>query len=332
MLHNKTKSLLQKSRNLLAFSAGGDSTALFFLLLKHNITFDIAIVDYGIREQSKQEVAYAQKLAKEYNLRCHLYKAENITHNFEAQAREIRYSFFEELINTYHYENLLTAHHLGDRLEWFLMQLCKGAGCVELAGMQMIEKRKNYTLVRPLLHVDKEDLLAFLEQSNHHYFHDASNDNQRYTRNYFRHTFAQPLFKKYKKGIAKSFEYIDNDTQELIEPIDVLHYKEFAYFQVSSSSRSNLYAIDKYLKSLGHIITAQERKLLNSLEKGCVLGRKYIVTQTQNYIFIAPYLQTQTPLPKTFKEKMRKLKIDPKLRAYLFCNEDVVLLVSRLLA
>ncbi|NLN13488.1 MAG: tRNA lysidine(34) synthetase TilS, partial [Arcobacter skirrowii] len=41
---------IKSSKNLLAFSAGVDSTALFFLLLNSNIPFDIAIVDYNIRE------------------------------------------------------------------------------------------------------------------------------------------------------------------------------------------------------------------------------------------------------------------------------------------
>ena len=50
-------------KNLLAFSGGIDSTALFFMLLEQNIDFDMAIVDYGIRAQSKDEVAYAKELA-----------------------------------------------------------------------------------------------------------------------------------------------------------------------------------------------------------------------------------------------------------------------------
>ena len=55
------------------------------------------------------------------------YEAPKIEKNFESSAREIRYGFFEELIQKYGYENLITAHHLGDRFEWMLMQFCKGA-------------------------------------------------------------------------------------------------------------------------------------------------------------------------------------------------------------
>ncbi|MFK5937771.1 MAG: ATP-binding protein, partial [Sulfurimonas sp.] len=63
MLKKTTLETLASSKNLLAFSAGGDSTALLFLLLENNIAFDIAIVDYGLRLQSKEEVSYAQSLA-----------------------------------------------------------------------------------------------------------------------------------------------------------------------------------------------------------------------------------------------------------------------------
>ena len=162
MVEEKTLLKLRDKKNLLAFSGGADSTALFFLLLKHKIPFDIAIVNYAIREQSKAEVAYAQELAKTHNLKCHLHTAKIIEQNFEAKAREIRYNFFEDLIKKYGYENLLTAHHLGDRFEWMLMQFCKGAGCAEIAGMQKEQNRGFYTLMRPLLHLDKQELLAYL--------------------------------------------------------------------------------------------------------------------------------------------------------------------------
>ena len=122
MLENKTLLKLKGKKNLLAFSGGADSTALFFLLLKHNIKFDIAIVDYGIRKQSKEEVSYAKEISSSNSLTCYVYNAPKIKQNFEAKAREIRYGFFEELIEKYKYENLLTAHHLGDRFEWMLMK------------------------------------------------------------------------------------------------------------------------------------------------------------------------------------------------------------------
>jgi len=162
MLENFSLTNLRNKKNLLAFSAGVDSSALFFLLIKENITFDIAIVNYNVRDQSIDEIKYAKDLALIHNLKCHIYSAPIIEKNFESKAREIRYNFFEQLIKEYKYENLLTAHHLGDRFEWMLMQFCKGAGCAEIAGMTRISQRDNYTLIRPLLHLDKKELLVYL--------------------------------------------------------------------------------------------------------------------------------------------------------------------------
>lgn len=330
MLENRTLLSLKDKKNLLAFSGGADSTALFFLLLKHDIPFDIAIVDYNIREQSKDEVAYAKELAHTYNLTCHVYSAKSIKQNFEAKARKIRYDFFEELIKKDGYENLITAHHLGDRFEWMLMQFCKGAGCAEIAGMQVVQDRNFYTLIRPLLHLDKSELLAYLNADKKIYFEDDSNLDEDIKRNSFRHNYSLPLLEKYLGGIKKSFEYIDEDRDNLIQEIDIKRVNEFAYFKSSQNQRADIFAIDKYLKSKLYMLSASERELLKS-NKNLVVGRKFVLSQAGNYIFIAPYIIDSQPMSHDFKEKCRVLKIEPKLRPYLYQDSKAFLELKELL-
>ncbi len=329
MLKSKTKEELQTSKNLLAFSAGGDSTALLFLLLQNNISFDIAIIDYGIREQSKEEVAYAKALAKEYDFTCNVYQAQKITNNFEATARKIRYDFFESLIQKYHYDTLLTAHHLGDRFEWMLMQFCKGAGCVELAGMREKTQRNGYVLYRPLLHVTKQELLAYLHVNKIKYFEDASNLDEKYTRNIFRHNYTNPLLQKYAQGIKKSFAYMDADVENLIQDTSLKKINELACFKKTPTRRNDIYHIDKYLKSINHLMSGEEKKLLQ-IQGSAVIGRKYVVTMMADYILIAPYIQAKD-MPKKFKEKMRCLHVEPKLRGYLATDPEAVEFLSLLL-
>jgi tRNA(Ile)-lysidine synthase len=331
MLENRTLLKLKDKKNLLAFSGGADSTALFFLLLKHNIKFDIAIVNYNIREQSKEEVAYAKELAHAHNLTCHIFNAPRFENNFEAKAREIRYSFFEELIKKHGYENLITAHHLGDRFEWMLMQFCKGAGCAEIAGMQIEQERGFYTLIRPLLHLDKQELLSYVHANKNRYFEDESNLDEDIKRNYFRHNYSLPLLEKYLSGIKKSFEYIDEDRENLIEETEIKSINEFAYFKSSQNKRADIYTIDKYLKSKLYMPSAKERELLKS-ETTAVLGRKFVVNQDRGFIFIAPFVSIKIQMPHEFKEECRLLKITPKLRPFLYENEEVFLKVKELLA
>ncbi|QSZ42628.1 tRNA lysidine(34) synthetase TilS [Sulfurimonas aquatica] len=328
MLENSSLKLLKESKNLLAFSAGVDSTALLFLLLENNIKFDIAIVNYGVRLQSEDEVAYAQKLASKYNFKCHLLKAKKIDSNFEAKARNLRYDFFEELIKKHNYQNLLTAHHLGDRFEWMLMQFCKGAGCVEISGMKKLDKRQNYNLLRPLLHLDKQELLKYLEDNQLKYFLDESNLDESYKRNEFRHNYSTPLLHKYLSGIKKSFEYIDEDVKSLVKDIKIKSINDFNYFKSSGSKRSDILAIDRYLKSKLHLTTASEKELLKK-DKTVIISRRFVVNQEHGYVFIAPYIKAKE-LSKELKEKLRLLCIEPKLRGYLATDSEAVVLLSSL--
>ncbi len=321
MLKENTISHLRGEKNLLAFSGGVDSTALFFLLHDAKVDFDIVIVDYGLRLQSKEEVSYAKELANKYNCQLHIHQAPKITTNFEAQARKIRYDFFNILIKQHSYKNLLTAHHLGDRLEWMLMQFVKGAGCAELSSMKSIEKHNTFNLVRPLLEVDKQELQTYLDAKNIKYFIDESNANQDIKRNYFRHTYSEPLLQKYKDGIKKSFQYIDDDATALIQEVQIHKIQDFAYFK-SHNKRSDIYTIDKYLKSCNLMISAKERDLLK-IHNVLIVGRKYILNWHLDFVFIAPYDAKSVTMSHNFKEKMRLLKIEPKLRPYFFTSLDV---------
>ena len=330
MLPHSVAQNLQKSKNLLAFSGGGDSTALFFLLLEQEIPFDIAIVNYGVRKQSEAEVAYAKELAKRYNKLCFVKTAPKFESNFEAGARKIRYDFFEELIDTHNYDTLLMAHHLGDRLEWFLMQLCKGSGCLELAGMRMIERRDDYTLVRPLLERSKEELLEYLQNKDIRYFHDASNDDESFLRNRFRHRFAKPLLKEYASGIRRSFEYMDEDRALLEEECEVFKEGEMSCFYAPASQRAALRCIDIELKKRGYVLSASEKQELKS-GKNSTVGRKHLIVFHSQLVCITPYSDEKPTLSKKFKEECRKLAIEPKLRPFFYANPKAFKLFKNLI-
>ena len=321
MIKKDLLSFLSSQKNLLAFSAGGDSVALFFLLVENNIPFDIAIVDYGLRAQSKEEVAYAFALAKRYNKRCFVQNAPKIEQNFEANARAFRYEFFETLIQEHSYNVLLTAHHLGDRLEWFLMQLTKGAGVVEMLGMQEKEVRENYTLVRPLLDVTKEELVAFLEQKEIKYFEDETNYDEKYKRNYFRKHFATPLLEQYAEGIKRSFIYLQRDKEALLKEVDKKNIEDCFCFE-SHSLRNDLYHIDIFFKSK-RIILSKELKEELLEKKTTIVARKYIVVFYNGFVFITPYLQQNAVMPKKFKERCRVMQIEKLWRFYLYTHPKV---------
>jgi tRNA(Ile)-lysidine synthase len=314
MLKDSALKELQEKKNLLAFSAGVDSSALFFLLLDANIEFDIAIVDYNKRAQSKDEISYAKELAAKYKKSIHVKSIHVKSSNFEKAARDIRYEFFDNLMSDY--DNLIMAHHLGDKLEWFLLRFCKGSGCEALAGMQEIDKRKDYNLIRPLLHVDKSELLDYLHVKSIKYFIDESNKDEKYERNYFRHNFSDKLLKEYKSGILNSFEYMSEE----LKPLHVKHLKELSYFHSTDNITDSLH-VDKVLKQRGFLMSKSDRNAIKT-SLPHVVGRQYIVTKLNENIIIAPYLHVN--MDKEFKERCRVLKIEPKLRGYLYENQDII--------
>ena len=319
MLSKETLLPLQKGKNLLAFSAGVDSSALFFLLMKQNISFDLAIVNYKMRAQADEEVAHAQALAKQYNKQCFVLEKELPHKNFEAQARTLRYDFFKQRIAAHHYTQLITAHQLDDRLEWFLMQFTKGAGLHELTGMRSIESRDTYTLIRPLLETKKSDLLAYLHQHNIHYFEDESNQDESYRRNYFRHNVTAPLLEQFEQGISNSLKYLQEDDAILYQETPHEVIDELYYFKTTATRRLDIIVVDKILKELGFLMRQGDKEQLKVHDEHLV-GRRFVVAFHKQYCFIAPYVQVT--MDKVFKEQCRKLKIPSKLRGYLFENSN----------
>ena len=308
---------IKSSKNLLAFSAGVDSTALFFLLLNSNIPFDIAIVDYNIREQSKEEVAHAKNLAKKFNKKIYIKDIflENLS-NFEKQARDIRYNFFEEIIKKNSYDFLITAHQLNDKFEWFLMQLSKGAGLIELLGMSEIEDKEFYKIYRPLLNFSKDELISYLENKNIKYFVDESNIDEKYKRNYFRNSFSNSFLKEFKEGVKSSFNFLHNDLNSLnIDFYPIKKIDELEIFKNQNDNNLNIRVIDKSLKKRGILISSLQREEIIK-QKELTVAHKINIAITENYIFIAPKIKIN--MPKDFKEKCRVKKLPKNIREYIF--------------
>lgn len=320
--------LLKKGRSLLAFSGGVDSTALFHLLLEHNIAFDIAHVNYHTRPQSDQEEADAIALAKRYNKRCYTQSSPLIGGDFENRARAERYRFFDYVIQKYRYDYLLTAHQLNDRLEWLMMQMCRGSGLPELLGIRSYDLRDAITIIRPLLEWDRESIETYLHDHAIVYHIDASNADERYTRNFFRHRYSTPMIREYRDAIRRSFRYLEEDNDALIDTAEFSVIDHFAYMANPINIRSLVFSIDRFFKREGFVLTKHDKE---ALKKGGehVIARHYAVAIDPSHTFIAPY-ENNVVMDKGFREECRALKIAPKLRGYLFGSPEAMRIMRQL--
>ncbi len=308
---------LKSGRNLLAFSHGVDSTALFYLLDEAGVKFDLAIVDYNVRAQSKDEVASARDLAAKFNKQIYVKSVQLGESNFEHEARAARYDFFAEICREQGYENLILAHQFDDKFEWFLMQLGRGAGLSELLGMQELELRDDYVIARPLLGVRKCELERFLREQNLKYFTDETNLTDRFKRGFIRAKFSEPFLDEYFSGVKKSFEFLATDVLNLAPEIS----NPSAKIYLVRRGANELRGVDRACKRLGLVLSsAQRSECARCLENGarCVLGGKVAVGAGAKFIFVTPYIKTS--MEKKFKEACRQLAIPPINRGFLFAE------------
>ncbi|MDE5602397.1 MAG: tRNA lysidine(34) synthetase TilS [Helicobacter sp.] len=314
--------ILKEGKNLLAFSSGADSTALYFLLKSYGINFDIAIVDYGIRCQSILEIQRAKTLCFWDNRQCHILKSPKIQKNFEHNARIIRYDFFQSLALKKAYTNIILAHQLDDKFEWFLMQFCKGTNIDAMLIQSCItQKIKGYTynILRPMLGIPKKEILDYLKRQKIFYFEDFSNFNTSFRRNYFRRHFTHKILGEFKEGIAFSFKLLEEFQSTL--PLDDLG----GYYCFNSTAK-DFYVIDLAYKKLGYILSKKQKfeiqKYLHQKEYSLVFGNKIALEKRNGKIYIFPYF-FNIPMNKQEKERYRKMNLPIKFRQFYHYQQSL---------
>lgn len=308
-IKNEILSFLKKGRNLLAFSYGSDSSALFHFLVQEKIDFDLVMINYKTRKNSDLEELKAKELALKFHKKIFIKHAPKFQSNFEKKARDFRYDFFEKICLEQDYDHLILAHHLNDQFEWFLMQLSRGAGLAEILGMQECEKRSNYILLRPLLFISKDEISSFLKEKDIFYFHDESNENEKYFRNYMRKNFSNAFVSEFHQGLKRSFFYLDEDRKKLY---DFENIKEIQGLLICPKNES---LIARAVKMKGLLLSTAQRK--EFLKGDCVLGGKIALVYKNEQAIVFEY-ETCQKLPKNFKEECRIAKIPRLLRAYLY--------------
>lgn len=181
--------------------------ALYALLLKANIDFDVAFINYHLREESDEEEkkikAFSFLNSKNLYIKEAFYNKEK-DKNIEKWARDVRYNYFEELNKEHKYEAVLIAHNLDDLIETYIIQT-KRSNFVSYYGLKSIFYRGNTKYIRPLLKYRKLDLLTYNIRHFIPYLIDKSNFDNSYLRNDIRNNYVSKLTKaevnKYLKEI-----------------------------------------------------------------------------------------------------------------------------------
>ena len=188
---------------LAALSGGADSAAMTHILCrlsdKYGFKVYAAHVNHGLRGESAQrDEEFAKQFAASLGVEIFTLKADVRAEaakkgiSEELAGREIRYEFFEKLMDKYGIDFTATAHHKNDNAETILMNFVRGSGIKGLCGIPPQRGR----IIRPLLDSSRSEIESYCMENNISYVTDETNNQTVYTRNKLRHIIIPQIEKE----------------------------------------------------------------------------------------------------------------------------------------
>lgn len=190
---------------IVCVSGGPDSVCLLdvlaFLAPKYNFSLRIAHVNYGLRgKDSEADEVFVRSLAKKYDLPLNVIRANKPKMTSEEQMRDFRYAFFEKLRKKYDFDLIAVAHNRDDQVETVLMRIIRGSGMKGLSAMQA----RNGAVIRPLLQISRQIILAYLKENKLSYRIDKSNLDIKYLRNKVRNRLIPYLERNFNPSVRET--------------------------------------------------------------------------------------------------------------------------------
>jgi len=243
-----SNSLNDKENLAIAVSGGPDSLTLAFLAkchsLKNKIKVKYFIIDHKLRKESSHEAITVRNILKKIDIDCKIlpWNGKKPSQNIQALARDKRYFLLVNECRKNNINNLLLGHHLDDLSENFLIRIVRGSGLNGLISFNKKTKYKNQKLdiVRPLLDVEKKDLIYIAKKVFNFFIKDPSNINEDFKRTRIRH-------------LLQSLEKEGLDKKKLILTINNL----------KDSDRSIKFYLDKNLKENAIFLKKRNIYILN---------------------------------------------------------------------
>lgn len=187
--------LTQGDKVLAGVSGGPDSVALLHILTAlapaFKLQIGVAHLNHCLRGTgSDQDAAFVADLASKLDVPCYI-DAIDVRNDssvrklsLETAARSIRYGFFDRIRQRYNYDKIATGHHQNDNAELVLMFFLRGSGTSGISGIPPVREGR---IIRPLIDVNRNELVAFLDENGLSYQIDDSNRDLRFFRNRIRH-------------------------------------------------------------------------------------------------------------------------------------------------
>lgn len=292
--------LLEKDgKYLVALSGGADSVTLLWVLHELRYQIEACHCNFQLRgAESDRDEQFCVQLCKQLGIPLHrihfdtrLY-AEVHKESIELAARNLRYRYFAQLKEDVEADGICVAHHQDDTVETVLINLIRGAGIQGLTGISA----KNGDILRPLLCVDRKEILAYLEEKGQDYVTDSTNLVDDVVRNKIRLNII-PMLKEINpaasKNIAQAAHHLEEANKMLssiaicgeksedgtirvaVQEIESAASAEYALYSSLSPYGFRGKAITEILASLhstGKTWTSETHQLV--IDRDCILIRE----------------------------------------------------------
>ena len=298
---------------VIGVSGGPDSICLLHVLneLKNELNFKIYVahINHMIREEADEETEYVKDFCEKLEIECYIKRidvvkiANNLKRGTEETGRQIRYEFFNEILEKTNSNKIATAHNNNDKVETILMNILRGSGTSGLKGIEAIRDNK---YIRPLIETSREEIEQYCESNKLNPRIDKSNNENIYTRNKVRNVVIPYIKKEFNSNILKTInrlsevateenEYLNKVTGEMFNKIYIdgeqkienhtshftprtsitLDLKQFNSLELVIKRRIIIYTINKLLGTTEGI----EKINIDDVIKLCRnnIGNKYLM-------------------------------------------------------
>ena len=270
-----------KEKVIVAFSGGPDSVCLLHLLHELKAELDIELYAFHLNHQIRgldahRDAWYCLSLCDEYDIPFFVDStdvpgyAQNMKMSLEEAARDVRYKKLFYLKSILNADKIAVAHNMDDQVETVLMRMMRGTGLYGLKGMEQLLSNG---IIRPLLSVQKKEIIEELEQNGIHWQVDTTNQEDNYTRNKIRlsmiplmeecYPTAKENIFRMSASIREDSQYIEQNAMSFFEENHTLinsntvklELDDFFDMDLAIQKRSVRYSINVVLHSLKGIET-----------------------------------------------------------------------------
>lgn len=293
---------LENKKLLLATSGGLDSMIMAHLF--HKLKYDVALVHCnfqlrGMESFGDQNFVQDYAEANEIPIFVTQFDTEAFAKDYklstQVAARDLRYNWFYELLETENYDYILTGHHADDNIETFLINLSRGTGLEGLVGIP----EQNDKIIRPLLPFSREEIAKYANDNEIKWREDSSNASDKYLRNKIRHDLV-PLLKELNPQFISSFQKTQSflqESQQMVEDASIMVYQQVAK-QEEEEIRFDLNQLKKlpnyqsylyqWLHEFGFLAWDDVYELVDSQSGKQVFSPNFRLLKDRNFLILCP--------------------------------------------